>query len=260
MKKVMTAAVCAMLMCVCACTKQETPAPSAEPTPEATAAASEAPAETPAPTPTETPAEALGAWEVFGDAFDKTLADPDKEHFAAAMEGLTGVGYTPIAVLARQVVSGENTAFLALGTQVTAEADKAFYVVTVYTNTEGKSSVTVIKAIDLTDIHAVEEAPAADLLGGWTVEGHGRPGSLTAESEKALQDALSGMAGVRMMPVTLLGSQVVSGMNYMYLLTGSQTASDTEDKIYVAEVYVNTEGKAETTVLKLLDLLYYVTE
>ena len=63
-----------------------------------------------------------------------------------------------------------------------------------------------------------------------------------------------------MMPVTLLGSQVVSGMNYMYLLTGSQTASDTEDKIYVAEVYVNTEGKAETTVLKLLDLLYYVTE
>ena len=260
MKKVMTAAVCAMLMCVCACTKQETPAPSAEPTPEATAAASETPAETPTATPAETPAEALGAWEVFGDAFDKTLADPDKEHFTAAVEGLTGVSYTPIAVLARQVVSGENTAFLALGTQVTAEADKAFYVVTVYTNTEGQSSVTVIKEIDLTDIHAVEEAPAADLLGGWTVEGHGRPGSLTAESEKALQDALSGMEGVRMMPVTLLGSQVVSGMNYMYLLTGSQTASDTEDKIYVAEVYVNTEGKAETTVLKLLDLLYYVTE
>ncbi len=264
MKKVMTAAACAMLMCVCACTKQETPAPSAEPTPEATAAASEAPAETPAATPeeapAETPAEALGAWEVFGDAFDKTMADPDKEHFAAAMEGLTGVGYTPIAVLARQVVSGENTAFLALGTQVTAEADKAFYVVTVYTNTEGKSSVTVIKEIDLTDIHAVEEAPAADLLGGWTVEGHGRPGSLTAESEKALQDAMSGKTDMRMMPVTLLGSQVVSGMNYKYLLTGNETASAEEEIIYVADVYIDTEGKTEFTALQKLDLLYYVTE
>ena len=63
-----------------------------------------------------------------------------------------------------------------------------------------------------------------------------------------------------MMPVTLLGSQVVSGMNYKYLLTGNETASAEEEIIYVADVYIDTEGKTEFTALQKLDLLYYVTE
>ncbi|MBR3128100.1 MAG: hypothetical protein IKF35_07595 [Solobacterium sp.] len=251
MKKLLKAGMAALLICsMGACTKKEEPAPeTAEP---------EVQEETVEP---ELAGEATGAWEVYKDAFGKNLTDDDKAHFEAAMEGLTGVGYTPVAVLARQVVSGENTAYLALGTTVTETPVTDFYVVVVYNNLQGGSEILSIKKIDLTDIKVTEEAPAADLLGGWTVQGSGRPGSLTAESEAALMTALANFTGMQIMPVSLLGTQVVSGLNFRYLMTGAPITGNEEEaeKVYLAEVYMDKDGKAEMTALQPLDLLYYVT-
>ncbi|MBQ1355997.1 MAG: hypothetical protein IIY72_05910, partial [Solobacterium sp.] len=137
MKKLLRAGMAALLICAMgACTKKEEPAPeTAEP---------EVQEETAEPELSE---EAVGAWEVYADAFGKNLTDDDKAHFEAAMEGLTGVGYTPVAVLARQVVSGENTAYLALGTTVTETPVTDFYVVVVYNNLQGGSEILSIKKI-----------------------------------------------------------------------------------------------------------------
>ena len=229
MKKLLKAGMAALLICsMGACTKKEEPAPeTADPVQEETAEP-------------ELAGEAVGAWEVYKDAFGKNLTDDDTAHFEAAMEGLTGVGYTPVAVLARQVVSGENTAYLALGTTVTETPVTDFYVVVVYNNLQGGSEILSIKKIDLTDIKVTEEAPAADLLGGWTVQGSGRPGSLTEESEAALMTALANFTGMQIMPVSLLGTQVVSGMNFRYLMTGAPiTGNEAEaEKVYLAEVYM----------------------
>ncbi|MBR2830560.1 MAG: hypothetical protein IKE68_08440 [Solobacterium sp.] len=257
MNKILKAAMAALLVCgMTACTKKEEPAP--EPTEETAAEAAEETAEAEVLEETK---ETVGAWEVFADAYAKNMTDDDKNHFDAALEGLTGVGYTPIAVLARQVVSGENTAYLALGTTVTADPVTDFYIAVVYTNLQGESEITSIKKIDMNDVRLAEQKPAGELLGGWTAEGYGRPGCMSAEGESAMSMALAGFTGTYMMPVAQLGQQVVSGMNFRYLLSGGDmTESEPEPAVvYFGEVYMDTEGKAELTTLQPLDLLYYVT-
>ena len=250
MKKLLWAGMSALLICtMSACTKKEEPE---EVMPEQTEETTE--------TSPEVSGETVGAWEVYSEAFAKNLTDDDAAHFEAALEGLTGVGYTLVAVLARQVVAGENTAFLALGTPVTGTDEKDFYIAVVYNDLQGGSELTSVKKIDLTDIKVTEDAPVASLLGGWTAEGSGRPGSLSMDGEAALMSALADFTGMHLMPVCQLGSQVVSGMKYRFLMTGGPNdEAEAEEKIYLAEVYMNAEGKAELTSLQPLDLLYYVT-
>ena len=76
MKKLVKAGMAALLICAMgACTKKEEPAPeTAEP---------EVQEETAEP---ELAGEAVGAWEVYKDAFGKNLTDDDTAHFEAAME------------------------------------------------------------------------------------------------------------------------------------------------------------------------------
>ena len=57
-------------------------------------------------------ANVVGGWTVYEDNAPQLTSDEQKS-FEDALEGLTGVGYTPIQVLASQLVSGNNYAYLA---------------------------------------------------------------------------------------------------------------------------------------------------
>ena len=98
-----------------------------------------------------TPEGLMGGWQDT-DSLPNMLNDKENEVFEKAMEGLTGVGYQPVATLATQVVAGTNYAFLALGTTVTAQPITHLYVVNVYADLQGNATLNNICAINLSTL------------------------------------------------------------------------------------------------------------
>ncbi len=208
--------------------------------------------------------ETVGAWEINDEYYSQPVNEEDTARFETALAGLDGVGYIPVTIVADQLVSGRNYAYLALGTTVTQTPESHYYIVTVYEPLEGDPEVLNIARIRMDDIHTIEET-AEDLLGGWHVIGSGKPGSLGPDGEAVLADALTEtpFMGAVFMPVALLAIQVVAGMNYRFLCYGTVgvdgTGSDDRTNLYIVDVRRDEEGKTGVTDISLLDLPYYVT-
>ena len=100
-----------------------------------------------------TPEGLMGGWQDASE-LPNMLSDEENAVFEKALEGLTGVGYKPVATLATQVVAGTNYAFLALGTSVTAEPITHLYVINVYNDLQGNAKLQNICGIDLTTFTA----------------------------------------------------------------------------------------------------------
>ena len=90
-----------------------------------------------------------GGWTVE----DGDIIDDDLVVFDNAMEGLLGVDYTPIALVATQVVSGRNYCFLAKATPVVQDP-VSYYTFVTSTKT---SKVTQALQISLTARFPVEQ-------------------------------------------------------------------------------------------------------
>ena len=93
---------------------------------------------------TNLPTESVtGGWSIPQDL---AVSSDLQAKFAKAMESKLGVSYTPIAVVAQQVVSGMNYAFLCEGTTTTANPETNYYIAIVYVDAQGNPSVTDITA------------------------------------------------------------------------------------------------------------------
>ena len=95
--------------------------------------------------------------------------------------------------------------------------------------------------------------------GSWTVckpEG----ASLPQKAQTAFTQATSTFVGVSFEAVTLLGTQVVSGTNYLILCVGTPAISDPVPEIYATCIHEDPQGKAEVDAdgTNQLDLLTYV--
>ena len=88
-----------------------------------------------------------GGWTI-PEEYGTTFTDDELAIFDSAMGGLVGVDYKPVTVIATQVEAGTNRAYLCRGTLVTPEGGECWYVVTIYTNLEGKSEILDIKELD----------------------------------------------------------------------------------------------------------------
>lgn len=91
----------------------------------------------------------LGGWQIFEDEKEAVPADA-KEAFDSAIQGYTGMNLEPKALLATQVVSGTNYAFLCLGERVVQNPVKGWYVVVVYKDLQGKAKISSVEDFDLT--------------------------------------------------------------------------------------------------------------
>ncbi|MBR3275634.1 MAG: hypothetical protein IKG08_03345 [Eubacterium sp.] len=69
--------------------------------------------------------------------------------FTKAMEGFTGAGYDPTAVLATQLVSGTNYAILANQTVLTSDGEHNVCIVYIYEDLEGNCTITNIVPLNL---------------------------------------------------------------------------------------------------------------
>ena len=90
----------------------------------------------------------MGGWR---ETEDKAVNEETKAVFEKALEGLLGVNYVPVAVIAEQAVNGTNYAYLAEATVVYPDAETTYVIVTVHAGLDG--------AAELTDIFTM---PAAD--------------------------------------------------------------------------------------------------
>lgn len=92
----------------------------------------------------------VGGWAVVSEE-KGTIPDDAQKAFTKALEGYVGVGYTPVALLATQVVSGMNYRLLCAGTPVTPNGVTELYVVDVYEDTSGKAEITDAQKVLLTE-------------------------------------------------------------------------------------------------------------
>lgn len=92
--------------------------------------------------------EALcGGWNTPEDGAITTEA---QAAFDKATEALTGVEYTPVALVGTQVVAGTNYAFVCIGKTVTAEPTASPYLVIVYADLEGGAELLSAKPLAVT--------------------------------------------------------------------------------------------------------------
>lgn len=199
----------------------------------------------------------VGGWEI-AEVARQDLAEDEKAYFEKAMEVVLGEDYEPVCVIAKQLVSGMNYAYLAHRTTVSENPDSCFCVVTVYVNLDGEAELKSIADINIEDIHTSEEGNE-QVFGGWEITDTGKPGTLgSAEAQESFEKALEGLDGVGYNPVHLLASQLVNGVNYIALARGKVVGSDAAPELYIVRWYAELDGSSTLTGIDKLDLKYYV--
>ncbi len=89
---------------------------------------------------------------------------------------------------------------------------------------------------------------AAETVGGWTLTG----GEITQEAQSAFDKAGKTLLGAEYQPIALLGTQLVSGMNYCFLCEAAVVYPGGEPYYVLMYIYQNLQGEAEVT--KVVDL------
>lgn len=95
--------------------------------------------------------ETTGGWTAVEAAGQKTLPEDVQKALTTATEGLSGVGYEPLASLGSQVVAGVNYAVLCKSTTVTENPLSALAVVTVHADLNGGAEVLSVANFDIAD-------------------------------------------------------------------------------------------------------------
>ena len=199
----------------------------------------------------EPASEILGGWETNSD-YTPVLTDEEKEIYEEGVKGLDGLSYEPVTVLATQVVSGMNYAFLVYGNDTEAKASgesELYAIAIVWKDSKGTSTLMNLTKINPADLHVKEMGD--DLVGGWSVVAGTEPGMLPAEDAQSSFDAVTADLGKTFNPVALIATQLVSGNNYVAISKGS------DGQLYLSQWYRDLQGNAQMSVHGVLDWEYY---
>ena len=89
-------------------------------------------------------------------------------------------------------------------------------------------------------------ALAEPLSGGWA-NVPCEPGALPEDAQAAFDAALEGLVGAEYVPVALLSTQVVAGMNYCILCQITPVVPNAEPNWALVYIYADLQGNAEIT-------------
>ena len=92
---------------------------------------------------------------------------------------------------------------------------------------------------------------AAETVGGWTLTGHEE---IPQEAQSAFDKAIETLLGAEYQPIALLGTQLVSGMNYCFLCEVTVVYPGSEPYYVLMYIYQNLQGEAEVTRVVDLDI------
>ena len=202
-------------------------------------------------------ADALGGWQIH-EYFEDRITKDQKEIFDDAAKELVGVGYVPLRVLATQIVSGTNYAFLCQGITITGIPEVNYYVVVVYHDLDGTNEVKAINKLDVPNVETKEDS-SENMLGAWMII---QPDEKEKLSEKDLQASFEKAAkkwtGLDLIPMQVLASQIVNGINYMALCYGKTVTEKPVGDLYLVQWYEDLQGNASISSVKNINMAYYV--
>ncbi len=196
-----------------------------------------------------------GGW-YFSDVAAVNVTDSEKAALAEALEnGYNGLNnFEATDVIASQVVSGTNSAFLCKETPAEQDDPTNWSIVTVYSGAEGSYTLKRIETIDPSDIKTTDQLPNT-MGGAWYANGK----ETGVEISPAVQTALDGNVGMAIVPTAVLAEQVVTGKNYRILAYGTLVTAEPRTDLYVVDVYEGLDGTAEITDVAAFDILAYCT-
>ena len=94
-----------------------------------------------------------------------------------------------------------------------------------------------------------------NLVGGWDIDVPIKQLALPDKAQEVFDSATSNYTKMKLTPISLLGTQVVSGTNYMYLCKGEK---DSSTKWVIVTIYIDTSNNTEITNVKYFNLNDYV--
>lgn len=210
------------------------------------------------------------AWE-YTPLDEVHLENDAQTIYDSAADGTDAADYTPVIVLATQVVSGTNYAYLC------ETPDDEWHIVAVYQDTQKNDSIISDEAIDIEDVNTIDldaEGGDEELVGAWEVIVPEGPSVLSEVSYFAFDAATTNISSVQnidLTPVATLGQQTAQpGTNYRYLCVGvpeededsdgSSSAAAEDASLYVLEVHATSDENASVTSLKFFDFLSYIDQ
>ena len=199
--------------------------------------------------------QAPGRWSVNADA-DIVLTKEEADIFQQAESTLAGGAYTPVAVVATQIVAGTNYAYLCLGTS--DEDTAAWYIITLYQDLSGDVTTLNIDELELDDLDTMSSAYNPAFVGSWTANEEEPDARLPEDAQAAFDKAMADYVGVDYSPIALLGTQLVSGKNYRFLCYGTLVTREPVTSWYVVDISEDLQGNCMISNAQLLDLTEYI--
>ncbi|MBQ6547061.1 MAG: hypothetical protein IJL74_03580 [Bacilli bacterium] len=100
----------------------------------------------------------------------------------------------------------------------------------------------------------------SEIVGGWTANNDIKAVNIPEDASKALNKATESYDGMTFEPVALLGKQVVSGTNYMFLCKGTTVTEKPVTSLKMVVVYNDLKGNASVSSVKDFDYTKYVSK
>ncbi len=201
-------------------------------------AKNETPAEKPAEEPAGEAEASLGGWSV-PESFE--ITEEQRAAFEKAAGSMLGVDYELVACLGRQVVSGSNYALLCRAKAVSPEAKPFFTVCYVYADLQGGAQLLGFRDLTPQGEFTQDAGAAQGLLGGWSVPED------QADGMAAFEKAMEGLTGVKYVPVSVIGQQVVSGTNYCVIAQSTVVYPDAKPGFTLVTLYKDLNGSVKMT-------------
>lgn len=183
----------------------------------------------------ETMAVLPGGWEMIKGDISVDANTDAKNAFEKAVGTLVGFEYEPLAVLAKQIVGGTNYCILCRGRPTVENARTEMMLVYVYEDLDGNASVTGIKTLINT----------TNVFGGWSANEGDISLDQNEEVRAVFEKAMEGLTGASYEPIAYIGSQLVSGKNYMILCRETVVVPGAESTYALVTVYEDLNGNAE---------------
>ena len=172
--------------------------------------------------------------------------------FDQARKKLTDITYSPLFVLGTQTVSGKNIAYLAY--EIKDDKISGLKIVKVYNSLDNESEILNVNDFDFTVFLSQEGSTTPEGLSGGWIDNEELPCFLDDETKELFDKAFEELEGVDYSPVALLGTQVVSGINYVFLVQGRVVYPGAKNHLYIISIYKNLEGKIELSNICGIDL------
>ena len=207
--------------------------------------------------------EALGGWTAPERFTYTEMSDEDAERFTKAVDGLEGVSYSAIGVLATQIVSGTNYAYLASGETVTATPELGLYIVSVYEDLDGNVSANSIKEFTMADLSRLyseetEDTDATEMTGAWAVYEDLGGSILIGEALEGFTSVTEAIDGGSFIGVELMGTQAVQGINYAVLAKETLSDQNATEKLVVVFFCKALDGTFSLLEIKDFDVTQYI--